>query len=363
MSMLEQKQSLQMHQGMRQFLRIEQSALLEMPQSELSSLISEIEHSKLFDRLFKKEKIIRYNKLNQADISGKFYTLKEDLIADSQSPDVETLLSNKKRVIEYIRKIGLENFKKYFLLPEEGLSNVELANKCNLEISQVKDINALVDDITIMNEFYHPSKVSSIDINYSKIASIGRDKIGFTIGYFSVALAKGRYNIDYEKFEQMEISKGLSYGEIKEAKKLFHKLEMINRCKETLHRILNNIIEIQAGYLDSGDIRTILPLSQKELANKIGISPGTVSRAIKYRTIEIPQGREVILKDFFAGPKKLKITLLKKLLETEAGLLSDAQIQKMLVEKHGVNISRRSVADLRNTLKIPPKNKRRFVRR
>jgi transcriptional regulator with XRE-family HTH domain len=352
-----------MHQGMRQFLRMEQADLLEMPQGELNSLISEIEHSRLFARLFKEEKIIRYSRLNKADISPRFHTVDEEMIADGQSPDVETLLLNKGRIVEYIRKLGLEKFKKYFLLPEDGLSDVEIAVRCSLEISQVREINALVDDIAITNEFYHPSKVSSTDINYSKIASIERDKNGFIIGYFSAVLAKGRYAIDYERFEHLEAAGVLSDGEIKEAKKLFRKLEVINRCKETLHQVLNHITEIQSVYLDSGDIRTILPLSQKEMAGKVGVAPSTISRAIKYRTIDTPQGVEVVLKDFFARPRKFKMELLKKVLETESGLLSDAQIQKRLMVKYGINISRRSVADLRNTLKIPPGGRKRPVRR
>ena len=347
-----------MRQDTGQFLRIEQANLLELTHSELNSLIFEIEHSRLFDRLFKEEKIIRYKRENKADISKKFYSLDEDSLSVSQSPDVETLLLNKRRIVEYIQKLGLEKFKQYFLLPEDGLSNEEIAGNCNLTVSQVKEINILIDDVAVLEEFYHPSKLSCMDISYTKIASIERDKNGFVIGYFSPALAKGRYTINYERFEYLQSSKSLNEKEVKEAKLLFKKLEMINRCKETMHIVLNNIIEKQAAYLDSGDIKDILSLSQKELALKVGIAPSTVSRAIRYRTIETPQGKEMILKNLFPGPRKFKMELLKKVLETETGLYSDAQIQGRLAEKYGVNISRRSVANIRKQLKIPPKSDR-----
>ncbi|MDD4923473.1 MAG: hypothetical protein PHF74_01385 [Dehalococcoidales bacterium] len=272
-------------------------------------------------------------------------------------------MTNKNRIIEYIREIGQEKFKKYFLFPEEGFSDAELAEKCDLEISQVKEINALVDDIAILDEFYNPSVMNTNNINYYKIASIERDKTGFTICYLSSALNKGCYEIDYEKFEIITSANNLSDIEVKEAKNIFHKLEIINKCKETLHRILIYIIEIQGTYLDSGDDRLIRPLSQKELAINIGVTPSAVCRAIKCRTIVTPQGKEVILKDLFPGPKKFKITILKKIIETEAGLLSDAQIKKILQEQYGINISRRSVTNLRNIIKVPPKNKCRSVRR
>ena len=45
--------------------------------------------------------------------------------------------------------------------------------------------------------------------------------------------------------------------------------------------------------------------------------------------------------------------LLKQLLETEKGLSSDEAIRARLLEKFGVAISRRSVANLRKELKIP----------
>ncbi|GAH86943.1 unnamed protein product, partial [marine sediment metagenome] len=45
--------------------------------------------------------------------------------------------------------------------------------------------------------------------------------------------------------------------------------------------------------------------------------------------------------------------LLRQLLETEKGLLSDEAIKLKLQEKFGVAISRRSVASLRKELKIP----------
>jgi DNA-directed RNA polymerase specialized sigma54-like protein len=357
MSVLEQKQFLNTKQGMRQYLRIEQSNMLEMSQRELNSLIYEIEHSRLFDRLFREERIIRYSRFKKSDLSKNFYILEENLLADAQTPDIESLLLNKKRVVEYIRDIGLENFRAYFLLPEICMSDDEIAGQCGIKISQVKEIISLVDDIAIMDDLCSPSKCNTSDINYSKVASIERDRNGFIIAYCSIFLSRGRYTVDYEKFACMESSSGFSDEELKEAKGLLKKLEMVNRYKESLHQVLYKIIEKQAAYLDSGDKGAILPFSQKEMAENIGVAPSSVSRLIRYRTLETPQGIELPLKSFFPNPKKFKKELLKKVLETERDLFSDARIQKVLAEKYGVNISRRSVSDLRNELKIRPASK------
>jgi RNA polymerase sigma-54 factor len=122
---------------------------------------------------------------------------------------------------------------------------------------------------------------------------------------------------------------------------------------------LQNIIDKQALYLESGDLRSLLPLSQKELAKKIGLAPSSVSRAISGKSIDTPWGEEVSLKHFFPRPKRFKKELLKQLLETEEELFSDEAIKVKLWEKFGVAISRRSVASLRKELKIPVAWKRK----
>jgi DNA-directed RNA polymerase specialized sigma54-like protein len=348
-----QKQSLQINQNTGQYIRVEQSNLMQMSQSELDSLILEIERTKLFNRLFKEEKIIRYNRFNKADISRKFYTLDESVIAGTQSPEIEILLLDKKRIIECIRELGLEKFKRYFLLPEDGLSESEIAISCGLSVSRVCEINNLVNDIAVMDEFYSLSSLNSNDINYTKIASIEMDKNGFRVSYLLNSMARGQYIINYEKFEQSELKKGMNAGEIRDVRALFKKLEMLNRCKETLHLILDNAIEKQAAYLESGNAKELLPLSQKELAVKIGVHPGTLSRAIRDRTIEIPCGKEITLKSLFPNPRKFRMMMLKDAVGSEEGAYSDAKIQKKLAEEYGINISRRTVANIRKELKIP----------
>lgn len=91
---MEQTQSQQMRQELRPILRMEQASLLEMPEDEFNRLITETEQNHLFRRLYQKEKLIRYQRFPRTDMSSGFYQLKEEMVADKGSLDVESLLNH-----------------------------------------------------------------------------------------------------------------------------------------------------------------------------------------------------------------------------------------------------------------------------
>lgn len=350
---MEQKQFPQMRQELRQVLRMEQATLLEMPEEEFQKLIVEIERNPIFQRLYQREEVIRRQRFPRTDISSNFYQIKPELVADIGSLDVESLLLNKKHIAHQIQKLGIEKFKRYFLFPESGTSAEEIAGECDLAVSEMQKINRLIDEFSILSEFYHPSALSSGGVYYSKIASVEKNREGFIIGYFSPSLARGRYSIDYERFEQLKDT--LTAVEIKQIRQLLKKVELVNTRKDTLTQILQAVVERQALYLESGDLKALLPFNQKELARKIGLAPSSVSRAIRGKSIDTPWGEEVPLKHFFPRPKSFKKELLRQLLEADRELPSDEAIKARLQDKFGVAISRRSVANLRKELKISPR--------
>ena len=350
---IKQTQSLQMRQGLRQVIRMQQASLLQMSEDKFHRLITEIEQSPLFLRLYRKEKLIRYQRFPKTNISATFYQANEEIVADAGSLNIESLLLNKEHLLCQIRKLGMERFKQYFLFPESGMMLEEIARECDLDISEVQEINSLIDEFSIMSEFYHPSNITSDVIHYSKVASVDRDEDSFVISYFSPSVARGRYLINYERFEELNRSGAFSKDEAREARQLFRELELINARKDTLNQVLRGIVEKQALYLETGDPRSLLPLSQKELAKKVGLAPSSVSRAIRGKSIGTPWGEEVPLKHFFPRPKRFRKELLRQLLESDDKFSSDEMISTKLREKFGVAISRRSVANLRKELKLP----------
>ena len=357
---IQQVQSLQTRQEFKLIARLEQANLLEMPEEEFNRLITEVESSSLFKKLYRGERIIRYQRYPKTDISSRFYQLNEEIAAGTGTLDIESLLSDKEDIVRHIQKIGLENFKRYFLYPEPEVSVEEVAEECNLELPEVEEINSLINEFSIMSEFYSPSALSSEHgTYYSKIASVERVTEGFVIGYLSPSYARGRYSIDYERFEELQGSGAITGAEAKETRRLFKRLELINSRKDTVTRILQHIVEKQAPYFESGNAKALLPFSQKELAERIGLVPSSISRAISGRSIETPWGEEKALKDFFPRPRRFRKELVRQLLETEGELRSDEEVKAQLELKFGVSISRRSVASLRKELKIAPAWKRK----
>jgi len=352
---IQQTQSLQTRQEFKLVIQLEQANLLEMPEEEFNRLTTEVESSPLFKKLYRKERIVRYQRYPKTDLSSRFYQLNEEIAAGSTGIlDIETLLSDKEGIVRQIQKIGLDNFKRYFLYPELGVSVEEIAKECNLELPEVGKINSLINEFSVMSEFYHPSTLSSgRGIHYSKVASIERGPEGFVIGYISPSYARGTYSIDYGRFEELKGDGAFSAPETREIKQLFKRLELINSRKDTVTRILQGIVEKQALYFESGDGKALLPFSQKELAKRIGLVPSSISRAISGKSLETPGGEEKALRDFFPRPRMFRKELVKQIFETGEELPSDEAIKAKLEQKFGVSISRRLVASLRKELKIP----------
>ena len=358
---IQQTQSLQTRQELRLIMRLEQADLLEMPEEEFNRITTEVESSPLFKKLYRKDRIIHYQRYPKTDIPPRFYQLNEEIAAGGTGTlDIESLLADKEDIVRHIQKMGLENFKRYFLYPEPEVSVEEITQKCNLELPEVEKINSLINEFSVMSQFYHPSTLSSErGIHYSKVASIERGPEGFIIGYLSPSYARGKYSIDYERFEELRGNGAFSAAEAKKTKQLFRKLELINSRKDTVTRILLGIVEKQALYFESGNGKALLPFSQKELAERIGLVPSSISRAISGKSLETPLGEEKALKDFFPRPRMFRKELVRQLLETGEEFPSDEAIKAKLDKEFGVSISRRSVANLRKELKIAAAWKRK----
>lgn len=150
--------------------------------------------------------------------------------------------------------------------------------------------------------------------------------------------------------------------------KAFWLIRSIEHRRLTLHRVSQQIIDIQRAFLDEG-IKKLKPLTLKDVALNIGVHESTVSRATANKYIQTPRGL-FPLKFFFSSgltgvggidysSHSIKIYI-KELIKAEdpSKPLSDQCLAELLKERD-INISRRTVAKYREEISIPASYKRR----
>jgi len=145
-------------------------------------------------------------------------------------------------------------------------------------------------------------------------------------------------------------------------------LRSIEQRRMTLYKVSEQIVRLQKPFLEKG-IYYLKPLTLKDVAEKIGIHESTVSRATSNKYVQTPRGLYP-LKFFFSGSvgglngeeysaASIKAHL-KKLIEEEhpASPYSDQQLKEML-EKEGIQLSRRTITKYRQEMGIPSSTRRR----
>ena len=146
-------------------------------------------------------------------------------------------------------------------------------------------------------------------------------------------------------------------------------LHNLSRREQTLTRVAGVIAETQEEFLDTGDPARLKPLRLRDVADRLGIHEATVSRTVKEKYVQTPQG-VFELRWFFGGglatdsgeeqSARAIQQRIRELIEQEDPRhpLSDQAIAETL--KHeGVNIARRTVTKYREQMGILSSSTRR----
>ncbi len=137
-------------------------------------------------------------------------------------------------------------------------------------------------------------------------------------------------------------------------------LDALNKRNKTIQKIVELILNIQKDYIINPE-NGLKPLTLKEIADAIGVHESTVSRTVSRKYIQLPSG-VYPLKSFFS--QRLQTSYgdisnnavkekIKKLIDSEDknAPLTDTEITEIL-NKEGINISRRTVTKYREQLGI-----------
>ena len=137
---------------------------------------------------------------------------------------------------------------------------------------------------------------------------------------------------------------------------------------DTLLRVARCIVEFQRGFLEHGE-EAMRPLVLQEVAEAIDLHESTVSRATSRKTMQTPRGL-FELKYFFSSHVgttdggEVSSTAIRALIrkltaaENPRKPLSDNKIAAILAEQN-INVARRTVAKYRESMSIPPSNRRK----
>ncbi len=146
-------------------------------------------------------------------------------------------------------------------------------------------------------------------------------------------------------------------------------VEAYHERNATLLRIAERIFNYQSAFLASGgDLLTLRPLLQYEIAKEVGYDESTISRTLKNKSVRVATNRKLIpMKAFFtrsvttedATERQVKEKL-RQLIDTEDRThpLSDQMLTEALAVA-GMPLARRTVAKYREALGIPSTRDRR----
>ena len=341
-----------------------------LSEKQFSQFIEKIEKDELFQEILRKYRIVRYRKFPAVKPVPPSLELKEEL-TPGDSFDFTELVQKDPDSWEVVKKVALQIGEEKFSLFLEGknsLSFDDISRECDLSPEETQKFKDFINSFQLQESFftvetdgssppaYLPRKerVAYIENREGKLYILPLDD--------STYLVRGRYIIDYQRWEILVKEREIPPWKVKKISSLFRKLDMINQRTTTLYQILTHIKERQRPYFLSGNPRQLVPLTQKEVAGTLQVNPSTVSRTIARKSIICPWGEEKELKEFFPGEKEKIKALLVRIISQEKekikrGIqdlpLNDAEIARELRLKFGIRIARRTVAKYRKELKIP----------
>lgn len=177
------------------------------------------------------------------------------------------------------------------------------------------------------------------------------------------------YNHQYDSFFSKATPQETSRYVHNKYKQMMWLIKSIEQRRITLTRVVEAIVRKQRKFLARGP-HFLAPLTLKEVADELDIHESTVSRAVRNKSVQTPQGLYE-LEAFFtskvhtASGQALSSTsvklFIKDMIEHEANdkPLSDQKIVETLKTAQGITLSRRTVAKYREQLRIPSSSKRR----
>ncbi len=264
---------------------------------------------------------------------------------------VKIQIDNNKNIKENQRKLIND------ILSNEKLDDINEINKTILKKGySEKDFRAAIEQIKNCD--------LSPGLNYKKTDYIEADlKISYIDKNIKVNFNEHNFPIiklDHELIDsvknELKTNKNKQIlQKINDAKWL---LTSVKKRNDTVQRVGEYICLKQISFFQDNPLK-IKPLSNKEIANEIGVHPSTVSRILRYKYIDTPKGilpLKSLLVSSVSKTRDISATQLMKLIEdivsSEKKPKSDKSIAIEL-NKRGFSLARRTISKYRKKNNIP----------
>lgn len=324
--------------------RIKFARLLELPERDLAMKVGEIERAPLFRRLVDAG-VLSLAPYPAARFAARRFAGYE--LRGSSSSSTEALQGDGEAV-GLISRIGRDRFEECFLR-DAPLSDAERAGRCGIGEDQVRMLRGLVDRLYIQAEFSSAPEAAAPKEVFSSVAGVVVEEGRPALAFFHREIWRGRYRVDDAL--RKSLLAGLVPAEARRTEALLRDLELLDRRKSTLYRVLEILLETQREYLVSGAPEKRRPFTQRALAMRVGVCPSVINRLVSNKAIELPWGLETPLRTLLPSRKTILRDRLFAL-STARPQLKDEGLGAEVERLYGACLSRQSISRYRRELGI-----------
>ena len=274
-------------------------------------------------------------------IQLKNLNIKDDLLDQIIKEDLNNIANKKIKSI----------CKKYNISQEQCINYIKIIKHLEPKPGKIYNTNEV--------QYIKPDVIiKKVDGNFI-VVSNDKNDISININsFYQSMLNKQDSDEDTKKFIKERLDSALNL------------IKNIENRKSTTIKIAKSILKRQEEFFEKGT-NYIKPMKMQELADELNLHQSTISRGVNGKYMMTPFGM-FEFKYFFSkgletqGTEDTSAISIKKFIEDiikkedKATPLSDEKI-KQLLNKNGVNISRRTVAKYREELEILPSNKRKTL--
>lgn len=127
-------------------------------------------------------------------------------------------------------------------------------------------------------------------------------------------------------------------GSTEEAREFVGRIREANERQSLLCRVLAELLRAQWSYLGSGERERLAPLTQAELARRLGEDRSVLCRLLRGKRVATPWG-EWELRELLPSRREVVARLLERMPEA-----SDRAVAEALAARHGLRLGRRAIA-------------------